>query len=109
VREAWAALAEREAEADAAASTSADAVFGPAADGGYYLLALRAPQPVLFNAIPWSSAETLAVSCARAREAGLRIQLLATEHDVDDLPSLRACGLGAWADELSAPATHRAT
>jgi uncharacterized protein len=91
VREAWAAL------------SGADAVYGPADDGGYYLLALGQPQPELFSKIPWSHPDTLKVSLERARAASLRIRLLATEHDVDDLESLRACGLGAWADELWVP------
>ncbi len=67
----------------------ADAVFGPAADGGYYLLALRAPHTVLFEAIPWSSSTTLEVSLARARAAGLRVTLLPVKEDIDDLAGLR--------------------
>lgn len=70
-----------------AALATADAVFGPARDGGYYLLALDAPHLDLFRDIPWSTADTLHVSLARA--AGLRTALLPEEEDIDDLSSLR--------------------
>lgn len=44
----------------AAAELSAvDAVLGPAADGGYWLVAQRPPGLALFEGIPWSSPETL--------------------------------------------------
>jgi hypothetical protein len=67
----------------------ADSVFGPATDGGYYLLGLAAPQPELFRDIPWSTPDTLRVSLTRATAAGLRVALLAAEEDVDDLASYR--------------------
>ena len=36
-----------------------DAVLGPAADGGYWLVAQRPPGLALFEGIPWSAPETL--------------------------------------------------
>jgi len=35
-------------------SNAADVVLGPCDDGGYYLIGVRAPQPALFEGIPWS-------------------------------------------------------
>jgi rSAM/selenodomain-associated transferase 1 len=66
-----------------AALDDADVVFGPAADGGYYLVGARAVHPFLFRAVPWSSDRTLGVSLDRAREAGLRVSLLPPMRDVD--------------------------
>lgn len=64
--------------------TGADVALGPTHDGGYYLLALKRPQPALFQAIEWSSPRTLEQTLARAAAAGLTVKLLETCHDVDD-------------------------
>jgi rSAM/selenodomain-associated transferase 2/rSAM/selenodomain-associated transferase 1 len=66
-----------------------DAVFGPALDGGYYLLALRRPAPELFHGIPWSTPSVLQRSLERAGALGLQVALLPALADVDreeDLP-----------------------
>jgi uncharacterized protein len=60
-----------------------DAVLGPAVDGGYYLLALRAPQPALFRDIAWSTDGVCRQTLERAAVAGLRVHLLPTLRDVD--------------------------
>ena len=60
-----------------------DLVVGPAIDGGYWLLGLRAPQPALFEEIAWSSDQVLGQTLQRARSLGLRIQLLRILGDVD--------------------------
>ena len=60
-----------------------DVVLGPALDGGYWLIGLRAPQPGLFTAMPWSTDAVLAETMRRAREAGLRVALLRELSDVD--------------------------
>jgi rSAM/selenodomain-associated transferase 1 len=68
-------------------------IFGPAMDGGYWLVALEAPLPALFTDIPWSSAETLAASVEAAGSAGLPPGYVAAAPDVDepaDLPALLA-------------------
>jgi uncharacterized protein len=62
----------------------ADVVLGPATDGGYYLIGLRAPQPSLFRDIAWGSSSVLEATLERARRAGLRVHLLPTTFDVDD-------------------------
>lgn len=71
-----------------------DAVFGPAVDGGYYLLALCTKAPGLFEGIPWSTDRVLATSLGRADAAGLAVHLGPTLADVDhpsDVPpSLRS-------------------
>jgi rSAM/selenodomain-associated transferase 1 len=81
--------------ADAAARLgegSADLVVGPCEDGGYYLVGVRAPQPALFENMPWSTDRVLALTVARARERGLRVHRLPPWFDVDtpeDLGRLR--------------------
>ena len=70
----------------------ADVVFGPALDGGYYLVAARGLHTALFRDVPWSSARTLDVSLTRAREAGQRVALLTPMRDIDTADDWRAYG-----------------
>jgi len=62
---------------------SADATFGPAADGGFWLLGLRRPDPRLVLGVPMSTAETGAAQLARLHDAGLRVCQLPALLDVD--------------------------
>jgi rSAM/selenodomain-associated transferase 1 len=75
------------------AAGEADVAIGPSEDGGYYLIGVRAPQPALFEDVPWSTTDVLSTTLARARAGGLRVQLLPAWFDVDteaDLRRLRA-------------------
>jgi uncharacterized protein len=67
---------------------SADAVFGPTEDGGYYLLAMKHLREELFRDIPWSSGEVLGRSLAVAEENGLQVALLPLWHDLDTVDDL---------------------
>ncbi|NBV23602.1 MAG: glycosyltransferase [Proteobacteria bacterium] len=60
-----------------------DVVLGPALDGGYWLIGLRAPQPGLFTAMPWSTDAVFSETMRRARETGLRVATLRELADVD--------------------------
>jgi rSAM/selenodomain-associated transferase 2/rSAM/selenodomain-associated transferase 1 len=80
-------------EAFTALEQGADVVFGPAEDGGYYLIGLRSPAPGLFRTIPWSTDRVLSVSLDRCREAGLEALLLRTLRDVDTEEDLLASAL----------------
>lgn len=62
---------------------SVDAVFGPATDGGYYLLGLARFDPALFEGIPWSTGETLGRSVDAALAAGFRVVFTRELADVD--------------------------
>ncbi len=69
-----------------------DAVFGPAPDGGYWLIGLRrlrAVPPTLFADVRWSTAHALADSAATLR--GHRIAHVATLRDVDTVDDLKSC------------------
>lgn len=80
------------AEAFAALDRS-DLVFGPAADGGYYLIGLGRPCPQVFRGIDWGGPEVLHQSLEAARASGHAAALLEVRPDVDtpdDLPSAEA-------------------
>lgn len=65
-------------------------VFGPAYDGGYYLVGLSEQCPAIFQNIAWGGPEVLAESLAVAKAAGLSVGLLGYLADVDvpdDLPA----------------------
>lgn len=74
----------------------ADAVLGPAEDGGYWLIGLkRSPRrkPIrLFEGVRWSTEHALADT--EAGLAGLRIARLETLRDVDDARDLAALRAG---------------
>jgi len=65
-----------------------DLVLGPARDGGYYLLSLRAPQPELFAGIAWSTPSVLAETRGKAERLALRVASLETLADLDTLADL---------------------
>ncbi|MHC4470049.1 MAG: TIGR04282 family arsenosugar biosynthesis glycosyltransferase [Planctomycetota bacterium] len=61
----------------------ADAVVGPARDGGYWTVGLSRPFPDLFRDIPWSTGEVLTRSRAKLEAAGLTVRILPELADVD--------------------------
>lgn len=69
----------------------ADVALGPATDGGYYLIALRAAavDRRLFAGIAWSTAGVLAATLDRGRDLGLTVTLLPEASDVDTPDDLR--------------------
>ncbi len=67
-----------------------DVVIGPASDGGYYLIGMRALHRELFVGVPWSTPETLARTLAAARTAGHRVHVLDILSDVDTADDWRA-------------------
>ena len=69
-------------------SNGVDAVFGPCDDGGYYLVAMRRPQPDLFQHIPWSTEAVLAATLERASAIGLKAELLPRWNDLDTFEDL---------------------
>ena len=63
--------------------SDSDAVFGPATDGGYYLVGLKSPNKKIFVDIEWSTNTTLKQTLAKAKEAGLKISITDILSDVD--------------------------
>jgi rSAM/selenodomain-associated transferase 1 len=92
-------------EAATALAGDADVVLGPTRDGGYYLVALRAPQPALFADVPWGGPRVLAVTLGRAQASGLRVHLLPATFDVDTPADLAALRKLLAARSISLPRT----
>lgn len=79
-------------------------VLGPALDGGYYLVGVRASAaasavPALFGDVPWGSSEVLAVTLERLSAAGIAPALLPALADVD-----RPEDVARWEHQRSAEA-----
>jgi rSAM/selenodomain-associated transferase 1 len=72
-----------------------DAVLGPAQDGGYWLLGVRHPRPQHVLGVATSRADTGARQLERLRSAGLRVRLLPTFRDVDDVADAHAVARAA--------------
>jgi rSAM/selenodomain-associated transferase 1 len=64
-------------------------VLGPSADGGYYLIGLRAPQPELFEGIAWGTPQVLEQTVDRLNGLGLEAECLEPWYDVDTVEDLR--------------------
>jgi rSAM/selenodomain-associated transferase 1 len=77
-------------DAGVAALGQVEAVFGPARDGGYWAIGLRAPDPAVFARVPMSRPFTGAIQRARLSALGLRTLDLPTLCDVDDIAAARA-------------------
>jgi len=80
-----------------------DVVLGPATDGGYYLIGLRAGNPLPFRDVPWGTADVLETTKHRCAELGLTVALLETMSDVD-----RPEDLKVWHAARRRPASHPA-
>ena len=77
------------AAADQALQDGADAVIGPAEDGGYWLLGLRTVAPALFSEIAWGEDTVYVQTCARLETLGWRWHALRQLADVDRPEDLR--------------------
>jgi uncharacterized protein len=65
------------------------AVLGPALDGGYYLLGVKARHRRLFEDIAWSTQHVTRQTQERAAELRLPMHILPTWYDVDDVSALK--------------------
>lgn len=72
----------------------ADAVFGPAADGGFWLIGLarRRASPDLFRGVQWSTPHALDDTLATLPQT-FRVRFLETLQDVDEAGDLPALGM----------------
>ena len=65
-------------------------VLGPALDGGYYLVAQRAPIVDIFVDVPWSSPHTMVATRGRLAQLGVNHEELGELADVDTIGDLRS-------------------
>jgi uncharacterized protein len=85
-----------------------DLVLGPAADGGYYLIALKRFYSSLFENITWSTSAVFAETVHKAEALGLTVATTAQRWDVDflsDLAALKERRTGRPERTSSCPAT----
>jgi hypothetical protein len=78
-----------------------DVVFGPAIDGGFYLIGLARPVPKLF-ALPeqaWRSADAITLAGTAAGDAGMEVGVLRAERALHRPADVRA----TLADPLAPP------
>jgi hypothetical protein len=76
----------------------ADAVFGPAEDGGYWLIGLarKNPAPDLFDGVRWSTKHALA-DTLKSLPQRFDVRMLETLRDVDEARDLATIGPAAAA------------
>lgn len=73
--------------------SSDDIVYGPAKDGGYYLVGMRKPIKEVFEDVPWSSDQTLNRSIERAGQSGYSVALTEMLSDIDTIDDVKRAGL----------------
>lgn len=66
-----------------------EVIFGPAKDGGYYLLGLSKMQPCIFQNKPWSEAHLLEVTLKELGQKNVSLTLLETLNDIDTFEDLK--------------------
>jgi rSAM/selenodomain-associated transferase 1 len=60
-----------------------DVVIGPCKDGGYYLIGLHQPYPLLFGDIAWSTSEVLKKTMSIIKRNKLSVSSLPQQPDID--------------------------
>jgi len=68
-------------------------VFGPAVDGGYYLVGLTKPKESIFKNKPWSQSNLLEVGTLQLEEEKQEYSLLETLNDIDTYQDMVASGM----------------
>jgi len=75
-----------------------DVVLGPAVDGGYYMIAVKANHPRLFEGISWGGEHVLAQTISACEAGQLSHRLLDTLSDVDTPADYQL-----WKNKVTAP------
>ena len=70
-----------------------DLVFGPAKDGGYYLVGMRKLIKEVFDNVPWSSDQTLEKSLKQSEKFGYSAGFTETLSDIDTGDDVKRSGL----------------
>jgi uncharacterized protein len=72
---------------------TADAVFGPASDGGYYLIGMNSLHPFAFENKPWSKSNLLEITLKEFTLNGITFSLIDVLNDIDTIDDLLASSL----------------
>jgi rSAM/selenodomain-associated transferase 1 len=67
-----------------------EVVFGPAVDGGYYLVGLKKSHPCIFDNKPWSEPNLLNVTLIELNQKNISYTLLDPLNDIDTFEDLVA-------------------
>jgi rSAM/selenodomain-associated transferase 1 len=95
--------------ANALAEPGDRVVLGPAEDGGYYVIGMKAPHVPLFEDIAWSTSAVADDTRQRAAALGLPVVELDPWYDVDDAAALhRLCRDLSSAGSLRRPSPYPA-
>ena len=81
-----------------------EVVLGPAEDGGYGLVGIKAEAPDMFSGIHWGTEKVLSQTCKRLNKHGLGYSFLPLIWDVDrpaDLHRYKDWLEGYWLDKAS--------
>lgn len=84
----------------------ADLVFGPAADGGYYLIGARRPCPELLLPVTMSTATVLQETLALAAAGKMTAALLPEWYDVDTYADLQHLTQAMLDGPVAGPGRH---
>jgi len=74
-----------------------DVVFGPAEDGGYYLVGMKKLQKFIFEEKPWSEPNLLKTTLEELGKQDTSFSLLETLNDIDTFEDLKSSKL--YSDE----------
>lgn len=73
-----------------AALEQKEVVFGPAEDGGYYLIGMNSLNPMLFENKPWSKNNLLAITLQELSQENIAFSLIEMLNDIDTFEDLLA-------------------
>lgn len=75
---------------------SNEAVFGPAEDGGYYLIGMRSMIDCIFENKPWSTEGLMEITLNELKSKGHSVGIIETLNDVDTEEDLMKSNLKEW-------------
>jgi len=70
-----------------------EVVFGPAEDGGYYLIGMKKPRKFIFENKPWSETELLKLTLEELGKQDVSYSFLQTLNDIDTFEDLKSSKL----------------
>mgnify|MGYP000722369615 CR=1 FL=1 len=77
-----------------------DAVFGPAIDGGYYLVGMAKMYDSIFDNKPWSQPNLLEITLNELKQNSISFELLEALNDIDTFEDLEASAFYKTSIEL---------